>query len=69
MNRTTLNGLQPREGREVDRNPYDWTELPIFAPSKMERETDRITAADLVILVIGIVSAVLVLAFKFGGGV
>lgn len=62
MIRTTLNGLQPRESRELDRNPYDWFDGPMFDPPQ------DLDATDLVILVIGIVSAVLVLAFKFGGG-
>jgi hypothetical protein len=35
MNRTSVNGLQPRELREVAPDPYDWTDAPLFdGPSR-----------------------------------
>lgn len=62
--RATLNGLQPREAREIAPDAYDWTDAPLFA--RPPEPDDGLTAADVALLAVGFAAAAVALAVKFG---
>lgn len=63
MNRTPVNGLQPRELREVAPDPFDWTDAPLFAPPRR----DWLDIAAKVVTGIVVALAIGSLAYKLTG--
>lgn len=62
MNRATLNGLQPRDMREVSPDPWDWTDAPLF-----EAKPSVLTVGEVALIVVSVVCSVIALAYKFAG--